>query len=278
MNRQKELYRPEDLEKMDSLQLDDVLRAELEKECSNTDTVLGIIEILEGREKDMPFPEHPKVTEAKNCYDAWDEGARFAQANQPKWILRFAKVAAIITIVLTTSLAIPQALCAENLFDLIGKWTTAFFSFGEPERTAKEDIVAAQYVFSTDNPGLQQVYDVTARLGITQHIVPQWLPDGYALTKIHVTTSQKRVKITSCFANGSQEIIICIREILDPTKLSYFKNDADVELYEYGGVQHYIVKNENAKNIIWYTDNVECQLNVGDKDVYAIIKSVYNGE
>ena len=51
----------------------------------------------------------------------------------------------------------------------------AFFSPDEPTQAIEE------YEFRTEHPGLQEVYDAVAGLGVTEPVVPMWIPEGYTL-------------------------------------------------------------------------------------------------
>ena len=276
--KEKEQYRREELEKLSSQQLDDVLCAELGKECPDRNVVLGILEILESREKDMPLPEYPVASEARIRYEAWNDGFNKGREASRKSMRKLAGVAIAAVLVLVFGVITPQALGAENIFTLIGRWTAAFFAFDEPETMPERAVFQPPYVFRTDNPGLQQLYDTVTELGITQRVVPQWLPEGYELKDLEVDRTQKRVKVHAGFTNGSQEIIISIRGLLNNFSPSYFKDETDVEIHECGGVLHYIMGNEEITNVAWHIDDIECQIHIGKEDIYQIIKSVYNEE
>ena len=276
MNRQKEQYRREDLEKLTSPQLDAILCAELEKKCADRNLILGILEILDEREKDAPLPKSLKVTEEKIRCEAWNEGFNKGKEASRKPMRKLASVAIAAMLILVFGVITPQALGAENIFTLIGRWTADFFAFDEPETMPEGEMLQEPYAFRTDNPGLQRLHDTVTELGITQRVVPQWLPVGYELEYIQVEQLPDSVKVHACFINGSQEIIITIRDLLEIPKFSYFKDETAVEMHECGGVLHYIMRNENVTNAVWCIDGVECQLRVGKEDIYQIIKSVHN--
>ena len=40
-----------------------------------------------------------------------------------------------------------------------------------------------EYVFETDHPGLQQIYDAVVEMGVTEPVVPMWVPEGYDLVE-----------------------------------------------------------------------------------------------
>lgn len=274
--KEKEQYRREELEKLSSQQLDDVLCAELGKECPDRNVVLGILEILESREKDMPLPEYPVASEARIRYEAWNDGFNKGRDASRKPMRKLAGVAIAAVLILVFGVITPQALGAENIFTLIGRWTAAFFAFDEPETMPERAVPQESYVFRTDNPGLQELYDTVTGLGITQRVVPQWLPDGYELVELKVDGSQKRMKVYARFTSESQEITISIRGLLDGFSPNYFKDETDVETVECGGLLHYIMGNEGVTQVVWHTGSVECLFYMTDgSDLYQILGSTY---
>ena len=62
-------------------------------------------------------------------------------------------------------------------------------------------------------------------------------------------------------------------------KCSYEKNLTNPELYEAGGVTHYIMPNIDSCLVVWKNGNVECSIS-GVKtmeEVKKIINSIYEG-
>ena len=279
MNRQKEQYRREDLEKLTSPQLDAILCAELEKKCADRNLILGILEILDEREKDAPLPKSLKVTEEKIRCEAWNEGFNKGREVGRKPVRKLASVAIAAMLILVFGVITPQALGAENIFTLIGRWTADFFAFDEPETMPEGEMLQEPYAFRTDNPGLQQLYDTVAELGITQRVVPQWLPEGYELECIQVERLPNTKKVYASFGNGSEEIIVSIRQLLQTPDFNYFKDETAVEIHECGGVLHYIMGNESVIKAVWSTADIECAIRTAEQGMlYPIIDSVYNGE
>lgn len=277
MNRERLHFSREELEIMPSQKLDDILCAELESDEADRTMILTVIEILEMREKDEPASEHPKAKEAKALYQAWHDGARFAQENRPTRKYRVANAAVIVAIVLVIFMAVPKALGAENIFELIVKWTENFFAFDEPGVEVTEP--QEEYVFQTDNPGLRQLYDTVADLGVIEPVVPQWLPEGYEINTLEVHEGWEGIKVHARFVRGLQEMSITIRILLDNPSFSYFKDRTDVEVYECGGVRHYIIENERTLQVVWHIENIECLFRTTDNcDLYQILGAIYKEE
>ena len=56
--------------------------------------------------------------------------------------------------------------------------------------------------------------------------------------------------------------------------------DVVIEVFDVGGVAHFIVENEGHYSVTWTAEGVECLLNadVAKDELYAIIKSIYRSE
>ena len=277
--KEKEQYRREELEKLSSQQLDDVLCAELGKECPDRNVVLGILEILESREKDMPLPEYPVASEARIRYEAWNDGFNKGRESTRKPMRKLAGVAIAAVLVLVFGVITPQALGAENIFTLIGRWTAAFFAFDEPETMPERAVSQPPYVFRTDNPGLQKLYDTVTELGITQRVVPQWLPEGYELKVIKVSSIQEKMRVHACFTDGTAELTITIWIHSNGRGAQYTKDELNALPYECGGVVHYFMSNAEIAKAVWATSSLECMIYIdGDNYLRAIIQSIYSEE
>ena len=240
--------------------------------------ILGILEILEEREADAPLPEDPKVIEAKAFYRGWNEGASFERKNKAKkkhWIANAAVIALVLLMFTTMA---PKALGAENLFDLFARWTEsifAFFGHSSAETTAPE----LEYEFRTDNPGLQELYDTVTEIGITQPVVPKWLPEGYELKVIKVSSIQEEMRVHACFTDGTAELTITIWVHSSEMIKQYTKDKANAQPYECGGVVHYIMSNAEIAKAVWATSSLECMIYIdGDNYLRAIIQSIYSEE
>ena len=142
-----------ELKNMSTLQLDDMLQKELQKEHPDENVVQPILKVLEDREKGYPV----EITETARA--AWDQFKENTEKTKPKksshkWFVRVAAVAAIVCIV---ALAIPQQAEAGSLFDRLLHWTGRVLQFIDPDSDPGD--LDTKFVFETDNPGLQQLYD-----------------------------------------------------------------------------------------------------------------------
>jgi len=234
------------LKRMSIAQLDELLQAELRKDTPDEEVVLPILEILEARE------QKPK---RKN-----------------RWVISVAAAAALL--VLLTAV-VPKAVGANSLWDAILQLTDSVMQFFAPG--VEPRIAEIEHTFHTDNPGLQQLYDKVTELGITELIVPTWLPEGFELNELKVTTFEGDTKTSCSFYSGSKSIIITYRVSDDISSTQYEREMGHIETYENGGTVHAITQNDELLTAVWAKNGLECMIttNISYRLFERIIDSIY---
>ncbi len=252
-------------------ELDLVLQAELEKKYPNEEVVLPILRILEDREKDYPVEETPEVLAMVEKLSEHKTHHKQSKSKR-RWVTGIAAVAAAACIVV---MALPQTVGAESIFDVLFRWTSEVFEFFTPDRDKKNPPV--EYLFETDNNGLQQLYDKVVELGITEPVVPMWLPEGFELLNLKATPLRDvGHKVNASFRCEERLISITYR-ISNDVATTFEKEETDVELFDYADVSHFVLENEENLLVTWAVEGVECSILTDNekKDSYNIIKSIY---
>ena len=252
-------------------ELDKLLQAELEKEYPNEAVVLPILQILEEREKDYPVEETPEVLALLGKLSERAPSSKQVQ-NKRRWVTAIAAVAAAACIVI---MAMPRTVGAESVFDILSRWTSEVFEFFTPNRDKKNPPV--EYLFETDNNGLQQLYDEMTELGVIEPVVPMWLPKGFELLNIKVTPLLDDGNKVNAYFRCDDKIISITYRISRDIAMKFEKEETDVEVYDYADVSHFVMENGNNQSVTWIVDGVECLINANASrdDVYTIIKSIY---
>lgn len=254
-------------------ELDKLLQLELQKEEPNEEVVLGIMRVLQEREAQKTV----EVTE--DIQDAWERYRE--KAAKPKkssrkqvWLVRVA-AAAVIGIVI---LAMPRTVGAESLLDAFFRWTESIFEFFTPEQDATKP--SFEYVFKTDDPGLQQVYDKVTELGAAEPVVPMWLPEGFELTELKTIQMPDGNTVSAFFCTKDGYITLSYRMSADILPSKYEKEESGVEAYETSEVHHLIMNNDENILVTWTVDGVECSINTDleREKVYKLIDSIYRTE
>ena len=260
-----------ELEERSTEQLDNMLQTELQKEQPDENTVLPILQILEDREGGRP------VEIGVSARAAWDRfTGSIARANPRKsplkWISGVAAAAAVVCLAL---LVIPNNAEADTLFNRLVRITDSVFQFFDPDRNPGD--IQREFVFETDNPGLQQLHDKLIELCVTEPVVPMWLPDGYELTELKTVSMSGYEKVAAIFSNGAKTIVIQYNLTEETTATQYEIKNKQVGVYESSGIYHTIVENETNLSAVWEMKGVEC-LMVADLEkevLYEVIDSIY---
>ena len=256
---------------MPTEELDQVLQAELAKEHPNEEVVLPILRELEEREKDIPVETTPEVLEILEKLSKHNTSSK-QSIHKRKWLAGVAAAAAVVCIVV---MSVSPTARAESLFDILVRWTNSIFEFIDPDKSYP----STDGDFVTDNPGLQQLYDKVTEQGVTELVVPMWLPEGFILTKLKETPVAGGTRVHGEFKNGDYDIFITYRISAD-ISVKFEKEETGIEVFEAGEANHFIMDNDEYFSVTWSVDGAECLLstNIAKEDLYTIIKSIYRSE
>lgn len=261
------------LERMETPQLDALLLEDLRKEAPNAELIRMISNILKERDRNL----NPEID--ANIQEAWEQYQRKNQpvSKKPKRMNRILVHAASFLLVILTLMALfPQKAEASNFFQRVIAWTEDVFSFINPS----EETTQEAYVFRTDNPGLQEVYDKVVGLGITDPVVPMWLPEGYTLQNSELFENPTKKYLIATFSNGQREAIYQVNISADNTTSAYYKDGEIISKTEKHGITHTILRNQSFLTAAWTTDNKECFISIDcpEDTLIRILESIYTME
>lgn len=263
------------LEQMSTEDLREMLDQELHAETVNDDSVRLLLSILRERRKTVTVEMTPNLERAWEKYqqdtdEIW-KGSRRSRIIR-SWVSRAAAAAAVLAVLLIP--IVPKEAGAESLWEALVRWTTEIVEFFGPEDNEHRYI---EYEFSTDHPGLQQVYDTVVELGVTDPVVPMWLPDGYELVELDIIEHPASTRAHSRFRGDNSSIIFCVDILGDDVSRMYQKTGNETNIYEYGGVIHVVFNNNATLSAIWEHPNIECLLVIDSQEetLKEILKSIY---
>ena len=261
------------IEQMSTEQLDEMLQHELEKESVDESAVHLIMEVLEKRDQDMPVEINPQVATAWEKYQMRASVQSRAKFSFRSWPMR---IAAAVAVVIALTLAVPQSAEAEGFWERLSRWTDSIFEFFAPG----DEMAEQEYVFKTDNPGLQQVYDTVTAMGVTEPVVPMWLPDGYELVECKLSEFPSKTVIYARFKDGIGTISLdfAIRNAQSPRQ--YSKDEENAKTREIADIDHKILHNEEWWTAAWTRDRLECAIYIDchEETLYKILMSIYTME
>lgn len=263
------------LEQMTTEQLRDMLDKELHTEPVNGDSIRLIRSILQDRNRNITVEMTPNLERAWEKYQRdtdkiWEASRRSKRIRS--WAMRAAAAAAVLVLLLVP--IVPQEVGAESLWEALVRWTTEIVEFFGPKDNEHRLL---EYDFQTDNPGLQQVYDAVVELGVTDPVVPMWLPDGYELTELEVVENPASTRVHSRFICDEDELIYSLDIYHADVSRVYQRDETTISKYESGGIKHVIMNNNNKTSVVWEQKEVECFMSadIQEDTLFEILNSIY---
>lgn len=253
-------------------QLDQLLRAELQKETPDENSVLEILKVL----REMESEDQKQV--GAPAEESWEHYKNnIVEYSKPKrnpgrvWLIRCAVIIAVVGMLLVT---IPQAVEADSVFGKMIRWAERVFE------TFTQSSSQNEYVYRTNHPGLQELYDKVTELGVTQPVVPMWIPKGLQTEDMKVLKSPAKERAFTRFTDEEQWVSYTIDIYNTEKKSNYAKDNDQLQEFEIVGVVHYILSNDSSWSAVWIVDNVECTIatNCGEDILCEILCSIYNME
>lgn len=257
-------------ERLPTPELEEMLQTELAKEVPNDDAVLLLLHILEAREPDVPL----ELTEREGiAFERYKQRIR-ARQKKPRHIPRWLSVAACMVLILGVLMTvIPQQAEAETFWEMLQRWSdTVLRYFGRDDEFGVLD-----YTFETDNPGLQQVYDAVVELGVTEPVVPMWLPEGAEIVELKSKNTPMLKGVWAVFSINGNDILFQISAFDGEPAHQYYKDDSHYESYEKNGTVFNITKNIDRWTVVWTKENVECSIAIDCQEdtLRRVLKSIY---
>lgn len=258
------------LEQLQTEELQTMLQTELERDTPDPDSVRLILNVLEERENDTVSP----LTEQKES--AWmkyqKKIAQLQKKPSKRWNV-LAKAASVVLIVGILVATIPGQAQAETFWEMLQRWSTSVVEY-----FSKNDaFVKSKYSFATNNGGLQQVYDAVLELGITEPVVPMWLPEGYEITELTTNSSPVLTGLYTRFVNVQGEIVYKVTIYHGEPAHQYYKDNTHYETYEREGATYNITRNNDRWVVVWTKENIECSMTIDCQEdtLQRILKSIY---
>ncbi|WP_455722766.1 DUF4367 domain-containing protein [Dysosmobacter welbionis] len=290
------------LSRLSTKELEAILRADSESpNAVNDEAISYILEVIEQREHEHPSGSFPDVDsswkEFQTIYNTPEGADQSLYPNEEedvfhtlsvqkeakqRRILRKPLLVAAIIVLLIASLTIPVAGYG-NLLEMIGSWTADQFTFitsGYRKNSGPAETDADKEEFSDPQIGVE-LRQVLQEYGITESVVPSWLPDGFELigdVSVQEYPNFDRLEFFAYYESGDNTCTLSVTKVTDPLEgLIYEKTLNSPEIYTVGSVNHYIVQNTDSIIVAWYVDDLECSINstMPESDLKRVIDSIY---
>lgn len=267
------------LEQMTTEQLDKMLQQELKEKPVNAESVRLILDVLYQREKDMPIAVTPQIETAWKQYKQ-DTALLARQRNRKKQFLRsiigIASTAAVLAVMVTNVL--PKYVEADNFWGRMARWSTDFVEFFSPADNSHR---ISEYKFSTDHPGLQEIYDTAEEQDAEKHAVPMWVPENFTLLECKVSARNQNTRIYARLSDNTQSISLFI-DLYDGTVIhKYEKDDTEIIEWQTHNTTFNIMQNNAFRTVLWHPEeHIECTLitDCQEDDLKKMLTSLFTSE
>ena len=174
------------------------------------------------------------------------EAAPARKAHKSWW--KFLTAAAVIALCFATFA--PPALGYESVFEMVGHWNEAIFSFFNINQT--EETPPADAIYDS----LEEALEAD---GVTTPVVPN-MPDNYEVIVVDVQRFPEmgKTNYNAIYQNGEKIISIYIVRRENPSARRLEKDENLVDRHEVGNTVHYIFQNNNRFTVAWYAGDLEC--------------------
>lgn len=289
------------LNQLEIEQLEELLCVSLDnQEDSDTDRILDLLQMIEDRKnqsQSVPDLDIDKAWETfQSAYASEDvlypvETAHQAIEKQPRkkrLSLRRVLIGVAVAACLL-ALAIPTAVGTKIFQQMVGTWTEEEFEF---ERQT-EDVPTETEIQQSDtarNDDVVRKNDYTSLkqalndYGITEKILPTYIPKEYTLSQVSVTELNLAKKVIfSAFYEADNDRTLSIiykynlRDNMGST--TYEKDEREVQSYTVNGITHYIFHNYDRVAATWFNKNIECSVHADCtvQEMKKIVDSIYKG-
>lgn len=291
------------LSRLSTKELEAILRADAESpNAVNDEAISYILEVIEQREHEHPSGSFPDVDSSwkefqtiynipeganQSLYPVEDEDNIRKTVNLPgnpkrRRVFQRPLFIAAIIVLLIAAMTIPVAGYG-NLLEMIGSWTADQFTFittgYRKETTSDETDIGKEE--SPDSKIGEELRQVLQEYGITESVVPSWLPDGFELAdeiSVEDYPDFNETEFFAFYSDGENSCTISITRTGHQVHGStYEKGSGSPEVYTSGDVEYYIFQNSESILAAWYVDNLECSINttMSESDLKGVIDSIH---
>lgn len=258
--------------------LEQLLDTELHRPEPDANAVRLILDILRERDREQPREITPQMREAWESYQEKTDALarRETLARKRRSAIRRALAAAAVVAVVFLAI-VPGKANAETFWEALQRWTAEiveFFGAGDNDHRMES------YQFTTDNPGLQQVYDAVVELGVTKPVVPMWLPESGEAIECKTVTTPVKTALLARLPYGDNEITYKLEIYYSDVSHTYHGDGTSGKQFIQDETTFHIIRNNDAWVVFWNIENIECSIYMDCQEdiLYKILMSIYTME
>lgn len=220
--------------------------------------------------------QQKKDRETVEKIEAWamSDSKRTGSRAGRMW-LRVSAAAAVLAFVI---LFVPVAEGTTSLFDVLVNWTEEVFSIsiqGNPPAVT-EPLDNPEYEDS--NEGLAMLREKLREYGVTERVVPTWIPERFGFVSLKCYTTNDGEYIGAYFENNEGSLILMYRIRDKETPFTGEKDEYDTSVLTINGITHYISSDLSEIRCAWVNGRTENLITgeVSDQEMVSIVNSIYN--
>lgn len=272
------IHTSESLSRLSREELRQQLAAQLQKNASEINVTLVALlrKELKSRDPDPAFSDDTAVEVACEKFRRNTETAQ--KTKKHRYRNRWIAAASVVLVMGLLFFTLPATAQARDIQGVLTWWTEGMFQFFDPGNQPNAHAQASK----NDHSGLQLINDTLTELGITDPVVPSWVPEGFALIELKTNKVNGDDSVVACLVNGDRSVFISIvRHDTDATAFQHEKNENGIiDIWDLSGNEHYIISNMEQFIVTWVTNGIECTItsDCTEEEVYSIVKSIYTSE
>ena len=273
------------LNELSEEQLKDILRSELLSEETDVPLIKRVNAVLRSKSAqkmdcDVNSAWQDLIQEYSTSETLYDDSleSKDHPAPEPKVArkrprFRIAVAAAILAVLIVNGTLTAHAF-GYDLWGVIVNWTNETFRFTSREQPMPSGNNDPQP--DTDDE-FSDIRSALKEHGITEKVLPTYLPNGFTRSYAKIDKTTENTTFVYMYSSGDRNLILRYTAFSTPLGSSFQKDEGDPEIYEAGGVEHYIMTNVGKYLAVWTSGNLECSISGLDskEELIKMIDSIY---
>lgn len=196
-----------------------------------------------------------------------------AKPQRVNWraLRRCVAIAAIMTALL---LGTAQAV-GVDILGAFAKWSDEVFQFQDAQQLLGNDTLE---IDEGEEIYVSSLEEATDTAGINLKLIPNWIPEGYALQSAVVSKFNGEISINAEFSYETDDsyIFITMYQRLS-SNYTVFEKEEEVEIVSLENIDHYIMRNYDQQIAVWLNEDWECSIQgfISQNDLKKMIMSIY---
>jgi len=216
----------------------------------------------------MEFQEFDVEQEWQNFRARYGDALNFGEqevsrpTRRRRPLARIAIIAAALCLFMVTAQA-----SGLDIIGAIARWTSEQFSLVKvgDEKDEHQEIL------------FRSLQDILDEYLVKEDLIPRKYPEGTEFVDVVAKRWENEVLISGTYSLNGEEFYISVRTAARAPNGEIEINDADVEAYSVGGMEHYIMADVKQRKATWNNGAWECYI-AGDlsrSDLIMMIDSIY---